>query len=115
MGKGQRDTAGLVQFSAGDPEDFEALYGELRGVPGIAIEAISVPIAEGDQGTMLDFLTVACSGGAITAALQIIKAVVESRGPKFSLRVGSGKDRLEVNTDNIDELLPVLRELLSGP
>jgi hypothetical protein len=114
MGKGQRDTTGSVQFSAGGPEDLEALYEELRGVPGITTEAIATPIAEGDQGTMLDFLTVACSGGAITVALQIIKAVVESRGPKFSLRVSSGKDRLEVNADNIDELLPVLRELLGG-
>lgn len=108
------DKADIARFSADDPSDFEALYAELRGVPGIKIEAVPSPIAAGEQGSVLDFLTVACSGGAITVALQIVKALAESRGPKFRLKVRRGKDRLEVTADNVDEVLPLLREMLGG-
>jgi hypothetical protein len=53
-------------------------------------------------------------GGAITVVLQIVKALVESRGPKFRLKIRRGKDRLEVTADNLDEVLPLLEELLGG-
>jgi hypothetical protein len=108
------DKADMVRFSAGDSSDFETLYAELRGVPGIKVEAVPAPIAAGEQGSVLDFLTVACSGGAITVALQIVKAVIQSRGPKFRLIVRRGRDRLEVTADNVDEALPILREMLGG-
>jgi hypothetical protein len=114
MGTEERGSADAVHFSASDPEDFEALYEELRGVPGISVAAVPAPVAAGEQGAVLDFLTVACSGGAITVALQIVKTLAESRGPKFSLKIRRGKDRLEVTADNIDEVLPALRELLGG-
>ena len=105
---------GSVEFSADDIEDFEALYEELRGVPGIEVMAAPAPIVDGEQGSMLDLLTVSCSGGAVTVALQIVKALVESRGPRFSLKIRRGKDRLEVTADNIEEILPAIRELLNG-
>ena len=113
---GMRDDAkpGTVEFSAEDPEDFEALYEELRGVPGISIEAAPKSIVEGDQGSALEFLTVACSGGAITVALQIVRTLVESRGPKFNLKIRRGKNRLEITTDNLDEGLSALKEFLGG-
>lgn len=105
----------LVEFFVSDADDFDILYNELRGTPGVVVEAISAPIVEGDQGSeLMDFLTVACSGGAITAALQLVKSVVESRGPRFSLKVRRGRDRIEISADNIEEMLPVLKELLRG-
>jgi hypothetical protein len=57
---------------------------------------------------------VGLSSGAVTAFLQIIKVLAESRGPKFSLKIRQGKNRLEVTADNIDEVLPVIRELIDG-
>ena len=81
-------------------------------MPGISVEAVPAPIVEGDQGSVLEFLTVACSGGAITVALQIVKTLAESRGPKFSLKIRRGKDRLDITADNLDEALPVLEEWL---
>lgn len=101
-----------VEFEVADPDDFDVLYAELRGFPGLAVEAVAAPVSEGEQGSAMDFLTVACSGGAITAALQLFKAVVESRGPSFSLKMRRGKDRVEINASNIEEMLPVLKELL---
>lgn len=68
----------------------------------------------GEQGTGLDVLTVALSSGAVTAFLQIIKVLAESRGPKFSLKMRHRKYRLEVTADNIDEAIPVIRELIDG-
>jgi hypothetical protein len=114
MGTGKRSKADLVRFSAADSEDIEALYEELRGAPGISVKAVPTPIAAGDQGSVLDFLTVACSGGAITVALQIVKTLAESRGSKFSLKIRRGENRLEVTAENLDEVLPILRELLGG-
>lgn len=115
MGMGGHAETDVVEFSADDPEDFEALYEELRGVPGIHVETTPAPIVAGDQGSsVLDLLTVACSGGAVTVALQIVKTLVESRGPNFSLKIRRGKDRLEITADSLDEVLPVLKELLSG-
>jgi Effector Associated Constant Component 1 len=111
----ERDDTGLVEFSGRNPEDGEALYGALRGVPGVRLEAVAAPVAAGEQGAAFDLVTVACSSGAATVVLQIIKVLIESRGPKFSLKVRRGKDRLEITADNLDEVLPVLKELLGGP
>jgi len=104
----------VVEVSAAQLEDLEALHAELRGIPGLVAEATAASVEPGEQGGVLEFLTVACSGGAITVLFQIIKALAESRGPKFSLKVRHGRDRLEVTADNIDEVLPVIRELLNG-
>lgn len=113
MVTGERDNQ-PIEFRVADPDDFDVLFDELRGTPGIAVEAVPAPPAEGEQGSTLDFLTVACSGGAITAALQLVRSVVESRGPKFSLKVRSGKQRLEINATNVEEMLPLLKELMDG-
>jgi hypothetical protein len=114
MSAPEDDSPGKVEFSMEESEDCDALYRELRGLPGVHVEAVPAKIASGDQGSVLEFLTVACSGGAITVVLEIVKALVESRGPKFSLRIRRGRDRLEMTADNLDEVLPVLRELLDG-
>ena len=103
-----------VEFVVDDMDDFDVLFNELRGTPGISVEAVAAPMVGGEQGSALDFLTVACSGGAVTAALQLIRSVIESRGPKFSLKVRRGKDRIEINTSNIEEMLPLLKEMLDG-
>jgi hypothetical protein len=108
------DQAGLTEISASDQDDFDALYAELRGVPGIEAAPVEPALVEGEQGSVLDLLTVACSGGAITVFLQIIRDLVDSRGPSFTLKMRRGKDRLEVNAENIDDVLPLIREMLGG-
>ena len=106
--------ASVLEISAGDPDDFDALYAELRGVAGITLEAVSAPVQAGEQGSALDLLTVACSGGAITVFLQIIKTLIESRGPGFRLKIRRGGDQLEVSAESLDEVLPLIKELLDG-
>jgi Effector Associated Constant Component 1 len=106
---------GSVEISAGRVEDLEALYAELRGMPGIAVRAVSAPTRPGDQGAVVDLLTVACSGGAFTALLQVVKTLLESRGPGFVLKVRRGRDRLEITAENAEEALPLIKELLGGP
>ena len=103
-----------VEVSADNPEDIDDVYSELRGAPGITVTAVPVSAEPGEQGAALDVLMVALSSGAVTAFLQIIKVVAESHGPKFSLKIRQGKNRLEVTADNIDDVLPVVRELLDG-
>ena len=110
-----RASVEAVEFSADSVEDLEAVFEELRGVPGVQVVAVSAPIADGDQGSALEFLTVACSGGAITVVLEIVKTLVESRRPHFSLKFRRGGDRVELTSDNLDEVLPLLKELLGGP
>jgi len=107
-----RATPAEVELAAESLDDINEVYRQLRGVPGIALTAVPSPPVPGEQGAALDVLMVALSSGAITAFLQIIQAVAESRGPKFSLKIRQGKNRLEVNADNVDEVLPVIRELL---
>ncbi len=104
----------MLEFSVVDPGDFDALYSELRGTPGVQVKAVPTKVVDGEQGSVLEFLTVACSGGAITVVLQIVKSLLESRGPKFSLKIRRGKDRFELTADNVDEVLPVLEDLLGG-
>jgi hypothetical protein len=106
---------GAVEVWADDPDDIDALYAELRGTAAITVEAVPAPVEPGDQGSVVDLLTVACSGGAITVFLQIVKALIDSRGPSFVLKIRRGRDRLEVTSDNIDEVAPLIRELLGGP
>jgi hypothetical protein len=103
-----------VELAVDSPDHLDELYAELRGVPGIAVTAVPVPAVPGEQGAAFDVLLVALSSGAVTAFLQIIKVVAESHGPKFSLKIRQGKNRLEVTADNIDDVLPVVRELLDG-
>jgi hypothetical protein len=103
-----------VEVTADNPEDIDEVYSELRGVPGITVAAVPAPAMPGEQGAVLDVLMLSLSSGAVTAFLQIIKVLAESHGPKFSLKIRQGKNRLEVTADNIDEVLPVIRELIDG-
>jgi hypothetical protein len=103
-----------VELTADSPDDIDEMYDGLRGVPGITVTAVPGPTAPGDEGAALDVLTVALSSGAVTTFLQIIKVIAESRGPKFSLKMRMGKNKVEVTGDNIDELLPVIRGLIEG-
>ncbi len=103
-----------AEVTADNLEDIDELYSELRGVPGITVTAVPAPAAPGEQGAALDVLMVALSSRAVTAFLQIIKVLAESHGPKFSLKIRQGKNKLEVTADNIDEVLPVIRELMDG-
>lgn len=105
---------GGVEMWAGTAEDFEALYGELRGVSGLAVEAVSAPAGAGEQGSVVDLLTVACSGGALTVLLQIVKTLVESRGPGLVFKARRGRDRIEITADNLEEALPLLNKLFDG-
>jgi hypothetical protein len=103
-----------IELTADDPEEIDEVYDGLRGVPGITVTAVPAPSVPGEQGAALDVLMVALSSGAITAFLQIIKVLAESRGPKFSLKIRQGKNKLEVTADNVDEVLPVIRQLIDG-
>jgi Effector Associated Constant Component 1 len=103
-----------VELTADNPDDIDEVYDGLRGVPGITVAAAPKPTAPGEQGAALDVLTVALSSGTVTAFLQIIKVITESRGPKFSLKIRLGKNIVEVTSRNIDELLPVIRGLIEA-
>jgi hypothetical protein len=46
--------------------------------------------------------------------LQIIKTLLDSRGPSFVLKMRRGEDRLEVTSDNIDDVVPVIKEMPGG-
>jgi hypothetical protein len=103
-----------VEVTTDDPEDIGEVYAGLRGVPGMSVTALPAPSAPGDQGAGLDILMVTLSSGAVTAFLQIIKVLAESRGPKFSLKIRQGRNKLEVTADNVDEVIPIIRELIDG-
>lgn len=105
-----------VEISAENPDDFDILYGELQGLGDIAVEAVPAPMEPGDQGSVVDLLTVACaSGGAVAVFLGIVKSLLESGGPGFVLKVRRGSVRLKVTADTFEEVRPVLEELLGGP
>ena len=107
--------AGAVEFSAGDLEDFEALYGELLGVAEVVVRPVPAVMVPGEQGSLTDLITVACaSGGAVSVLLEIVKSLLDSRGPGFTLKIRRGRERLEVTAENAEEALPVLKELLGG-
>jgi hypothetical protein len=103
-----------LELTADSPDVVDEMYDGLRGVPGIIVTAAPISAQPGDQSVALDVLTVALSSGAVTAFLQIIKVLAESRGPKFQLKIRQGKNRLEVTADTVDEVLPVIRRLLDG-
>lgn len=103
-----------IELTSDSSDVIDEVYAELRGVPGIRVNALSAPSTPGEQGAALDVLMVALSSGAITAFLQIIKVLAESRGPKFSLKIRQGKNKLEVTADNVDAVLPVIRKLIDG-
>jgi len=102
----------VAEVRADNPDDFDEIYAGLRGVPGITVTAVPASAVPGEQGAALDVLTVALSSGALTAFLQIIQVLAESRGPKFRMKIRQGKNSLEVTADNLDEVLPLLRELM---
>ncbi|MFC9282078.1 hypothetical protein [Streptomyces collinus] len=108
---GALETAGAVEIRAGSPEDLDAVYAEVRGVPGLRARAVPATGVAGEQGSVVELVTVACSGGAITVLMQIVKSLVDSRGPGITLKFRRGEDRLEVTAKNADEILPLLENL----
>ena len=110
------DQAGMgeLEVRAGDLEDLDAVYAELRGISGITARVVPAPVEPGDQGALADLLTVALTSGAVTAFLQILRVLAESRGPRFRLKVRRGKDQVEITADDADAGLAALRDLLDG-
>ncbi|GAA3238001.1 hypothetical protein ACFO1B_27555 [Dactylosporangium siamense] len=104
-----------IELRAEDPDDLDYVYGELRGAPGVSVEAKHSPAEAGDQGWELELLLVACSSGAVASLLQLLRALVESRGPKFVLKVQGRGQQLEIKADTVEEALPLLREMLGEP
>lgn len=105
-----------MEISAEDPEDCDVLYDELQGISGIAVEAVPAPMEPGEQGSVVDVLTVTCaSGGAVAVLLGIVKSLLESQRPGFVLKVRQGNVRLKVTADTFEEVRPVLEDLLGGP
>jgi Effector Associated Constant Component 1 len=111
---GGHDEASEAEVWAGNPGDTDDLYNQLRGMPGITVRAVMTTGEPGEQGVALDLLTVALSSGAVTAFLQIIKTLVDSRGPKFELNMRKGKNQVKITADNFDAVEPLLRKLFSG-
>src|SRR5262249_26818265 len=103
-----------LEVWAGDLEDLEAVYGELRGVPGITARVVAAPVEPGDQGGLADLLPGALTSGAVPAVLQVVKGLAESRGRGFRLKVRRGKDQVEITADDADAGLAALRDLLDG-
>ncbi|WP_405579711.1 hypothetical protein [Streptomyces sp. NBC_01190] len=102
-------------ISANTPDDFDTLYEELRGVHGLKVGVGPERMEPGDQGSVVDLLTVACvSGGAVTVFLEIIRDLVESRRRGFALTIRHGGTTLEITADTLEEALPLLEELLGG-
>jgi Effector Associated Constant Component 1 len=103
----------VIELSTEDADDLDALYSELRGHPGITVQAVFAPLEPGDQGSALDFLAVACSsGGAITVLIQILKDFTKARSSHFSLRVRNGEEEIELTAENIDRAF--LRKILDA-
>jgi hypothetical protein len=75
---------------------------------------VPAPPKPGEQGSLADLLTVALTSGAVTALLQIIKTVAESRGPGFRLQIRRGKEQLEITARDADKGLAALRNMLDG-
>ena len=67
----------------------------------------------GEQGWLADLLTVACTSGAVTALLQIIKTVAVSQRPKFR-EVRRTQEQLEITARDADKGLAALRDMLDG-
>jgi Effector Associated Constant Component 1 len=110
----ERAEAGEIEVRVEDADDLDAVYAELRGVAGITAQVVPAPVEPGDQGSVADLLTVACTSGAVTALLQIIKALVDSRGPGFRLRVRRGRQQVEITARDPDKGLAALKDLLDG-
>jgi hypothetical protein len=114
MGAVEHGTPGTVRLSAADPEDLAVLHGELRGLPGLRITA-EVPGAPGEQGGVVDVLTVACaSGGAVTMLIQAVRTVVASRGRGVKFTARRGDDEVSITAANADDAVALLRELMDG-
>lgn len=114
-GSGGPAAAAPLRLETQDIEDLELLHEELRGVPGIRVGAVSSVPEPGEQGATIDFLTVALSaGGGLTALINLLRAIIESRGPAFRLTMRRGKEKVELTADNLDEALPLVRELMNG-
>lgn len=104
-----------IELSTQDPDDFDALYGELRGVRGIELRADPAAVEPGEQGAGSEVLiAVLSSGGSVAVLLGIVKSLLESRRPGFVLKIRHGATTVEITADTLEDALPVLEELLGG-
>lgn len=104
-----------LEIRAPEPGDLEAAYKVLRGKQGIDPEFVTATPEPGYLGGVAEVLTVALSTGAVTAFLQLITALVKSRGPAVKLNIRRGKDKVEISSDSVEEGLSLLREITRGP
>lgn len=107
-------TSNEVEVWTGEPEDLDELLAELRGVPGMRVAARPSPVEPGEQGIGIDVLVVALSSGAVTTFLQIIKSLIDAKGPKYSLTIRRGRNRLKITADTYDAVEPAVLQLFGA-
>ena len=103
-----------IDIYVDEPGDFRSLHQWLRRTRGLTVEAVSALPAPGQQGSGWEFLSAAfASGGAGIAALQTLRAWLESRRSNLSVRVKVGDTEVGVTASNVREVMPILEKLLS--
>jgi hypothetical protein len=110
----ERTATSEVEVSTEDRDNFDVVYAELRGIPGIVVQVVAPPVTPGEQKSVVEQPTAACSGAALTVFLEVIKTLVQTRGPGFILKFRRGKDQREITAHNVDDALPLLKALLDG-
>jgi Effector Associated Constant Component 1 len=101
---------------SGDDERAErsSLWQWMRGDEQLShVRSISGPIGDEELGSATELLTVAVgSGGVAMALVRALTAWIETRRSNVKVTVVAGDQRVELEATNVDDVGPLLRQVL---
>lgn len=96
-----------------DHAEFEDFREWMAGLRGVTVEGVARPAAVNSQGSVWDFLSVACAaGGPVVAALRAVQLWIDARVTVIHIEVGG--TRFEVRSQDpavLAEVMTAVRAL----
>ena len=95
-----------------DAQEFADLEEWMRGHPGVAVTAVARPGAGNAQGSVWDFLSIACAtGGPVALAVRALQLWIESRITTVQIAIGDDKSMITVKTRDAATVLPQVEKI----
>jgi Effector Associated Constant Component 1 len=102
-----------VNIGLSDPAELSSLRNWLGLARGVDVRQISALPGNGELGSgdVLSVIAVAGSS-ALVAAFRMLPEFLRSRRSSLSISVMTGKQKLIINLENVDEVMPLLDRLI---
>jgi hypothetical protein len=100
-----------ISLSVSDQSQLPSLRDWLLGQGNVEVVLTPATVNAGEQGG-LDVLTLIASSSSLIAAIKVLPEFIRSRRSSFRIEVTVRGEKLSLDANNVDAVMPILDKLL---